>query len=102
MSVTPWPSYSGRTGFELINEIALKVAISGSILPIPDVCLVIVIALPRGSTLAFPTHQAIKAWLAWVIVLSASLRSNVLIAPVSRHPCDTPTTMPASGAVSIP
>jgi hypothetical protein len=49
MSVTPCPSYSERAGFELISEIALKVAMSGSILPMPDVCLVIVIAFGRGT-----------------------------------------------------
>tara|TARA_R110002126_G_scaffold142012_1_gene287461 strand:- start:14 stop:148 length:135 start_codon:yes stop_codon:yes gene_type:complete len=42
-----------------MSEIALKLAMSGSIFAEPAACFVMMIALPRGSTFALPTHQAI-------------------------------------------
>src|SRR5690606_22029424 len=48
-------------GFQLIRIAACPVAISGSILARPDCCLVIRIALPRGSVLALPTTQFIRS-----------------------------------------
>jgi hypothetical protein len=44
-----------NAGFEAIHATALKAAISGSILAVPDACLVMIMALPRGSTRALPT-----------------------------------------------
>jgi hypothetical protein len=41
---------SRRPRFGDINAMALKVAISGSILAAPDACLVMIIALRSGST----------------------------------------------------
>jgi hypothetical protein len=43
-----------------INATALKAAISGSIFADPDVCIVMVMALPFGSTRAFATADAIS------------------------------------------
>jgi hypothetical protein len=42
-------------GFADIQATALNVAISGSILAVPDACLVMVMALPFGSTRALLT-----------------------------------------------
>jgi hypothetical protein len=93
-------------GFEAIHAIALKAAIKGSILAVPEACFVMMIALPRGSTRALPTAHDINAWPPWHKVLSASFRSAVLIAPerdpsasfrsavftapVSFQPCEMP------------
>jgi hypothetical protein len=54
------PNMLGYTdqGFVDINAIALNAAISGSILAVPDACLVMMMALPFGSTPALPTDQA--------------------------------------------
>jgi len=73
-------------GFEGIRAIALKAAINGSTLAVPDACLVMLMALPRGSTRALPTAHDIKAWPPWRKVLSASFRSAVLIALESFRP----------------
>jgi len=43
-------------GFVDISATALNAAISGSILAVPEACLVMMIALPLGSTRALATH----------------------------------------------
>ena len=48
-------------GFVDISAIALNAAINGSILAEPDACLVMMIALPLGSTRALATAHDIKA-----------------------------------------
>ena len=67
-------------GFADIQATALNAAMSGSILAVPDACFVMTMALPRGSTRALLTAQAIKRCPPCSSVLSASLRSAVLIA----------------------
>ncbi|EGA3984919.1 hypothetical protein H5P11_004947, partial [Escherichia coli] len=51
-------SFFFGSGFSDIKDTALNSAISGSIFPFPLACFVMRMALPFGSTLAFPTHQA--------------------------------------------
>lgn len=48
-------------GLEHISAIALNAAINGSILALPDACLVMIMALPLGSTRALATAQDISA-----------------------------------------
>src|SRR5580693_8141008 len=88
-------------GFVDIKAIALKAAISGSILADPDACFVTRMAFPFGSTRALPTAHAIRPWPLWRRDPSASLRSAVLTAPVNFQPWEIPTIlswplMPAS------
>jgi hypothetical protein len=52
------PGAPAPSGFVAIRAIALKAAVSGSILADPDACLAMMIALPRGSTQALLTAQA--------------------------------------------
>jgi hypothetical protein len=49
-------------GFDAIHAMALNAAMSGSIFAVPDACFVMMMALPRGSTRALPTAQAISVW----------------------------------------
>ena len=46
-------------GFVDINAIALNAAIGGSFLADPEACLVMVMALPFGSTRAFATAKSL-------------------------------------------
>ncbi len=47
-------------GFDAMNAIALKAAISGSILADPEVCFVMMMALPSGPTGALATAHDVK------------------------------------------
>jgi hypothetical protein len=46
-------------GFVAISAMALKAAISGSILAAPEACLAMMMALPFGSTRAFATAKSL-------------------------------------------
>jgi hypothetical protein len=47
-------------GFADIQATALNAAINGSIFAVPDACLVMVMALPLGSTRALLTAHAVR------------------------------------------
>jgi hypothetical protein len=46
-------------GLAAIQATALNAAVNGSILAVPDACLVMMMALPLGPTRALPTAHAI-------------------------------------------
>jgi hypothetical protein len=73
-------------GFVDISATASNAAITGQILALADARFVMMIAFPFGSTRAFTTAQDIRCR----DELSTSLRSAVLIAPVSLTRCLTP------------
>jgi hypothetical protein len=74
------------SGFASSSLVALKPAISGSILALPAVSFVISTALPLCSAFAFPTHQAIIGEPECASIPCFSFRSMLHTAEESRKP----------------